>query len=97
MLKNKKSGEIYVASGKEIPTEPRTQRRYHKKIMEQIGVEYITPHGLRHTFATRAIHKGIDPKTVSAILGHSDSNITLNIYTSVTDDMLKSGIGKMNT
>ena len=92
----KKDGNIYVATGKDVPTEPRTHRQYHKRLMNKIGIEYITPHGLRHTFATRAIQSGVDPKTVSAILGHSNSNITLNIYTSVTEDMLRKGIEKMN-
>lgn len=96
LKEHKKDGNIYVASGKESPMEPRTHRQYHKRLMRRIGIGYIKPHGLRHTFATRAIRHGVDPKTVSAILGHSNSNITLNIYTSVTDDMLRHGIEKMN-
>lgn len=91
----KKDSSIYIASGKETPMEPRTHRQYHKRVMEKIGIDYIKPHGLRHTFATRAIQRGVDPKTVSAILGHSNSNITLNIYTSATEDMLRSGIEKI--
>lgn len=94
--KCRKSNGIYVASGKEKPTEPRTHRQYHERVMKKLGIDYIKPHGLRHTFATRAIKCGVDPKTVSAILGHSNSSITLNIYTSVTDDMLRSGIEKMS-
>ena len=95
LRKHKKDASIYVASGKETPTEPRTHRQYHSTLLKKLGIKYITPHGLRHTFATRAIQNGVDPKTVSAILGHSNSNITLNIYTSVTEDMLRQGIEKM--
>lgn len=91
----KKDGNMYIATGKDTPTEPRTHRQYHTRLMKKVGIDYITPHGLRHTFATRAIQKGVDPKTVSAILGHSNSNITLNIYTSVTEEMLKNGIERM--
>lgn len=91
----KKDDDVYVASGKKTPTEPRTHRQYHKKVMEKVGIKYITPHGLRHTFATRAIQHNVDPKTVSSLLGHSNSNITLNIYTSVTDCMLQNGMEKM--
>lgn len=96
LLKNRKKDSVYVASGRETPTEPRTHRQYHKSMLRRVGIDYIKLHGYRHTFATRAIQKGVDPKTVSAILGHANSNITLNIYTSVTDDMLKQGIEKMN-
>ena len=40
----------------------------------------IPLHGLRHTSATLLIAKSIDPKTVSARLGHSQTSTTLNIY-----------------
>jgi integrase len=41
-------------------------------------------HALRHTFATLAIRAGANIKAVSQILGHSDVNITLNIYTDIS-------------
>ena len=41
-------------------------------------------HTLRHTFATLAIRAGANIKAVSQILGHSDVNITLNIYTDIS-------------
>lgn len=96
LKRHAKVGSIYVASGNEYPTEPRTHRQFHKRLLTKVGIDYIKPHDLRHTFATRAIRKGVDPKTVSAILGHSNSNITLNIYTSVTEEMLRNGIEKMS-
>ncbi|MCI1665845.1 MAG: site-specific integrase [Atopobiaceae bacterium] len=42
----------------------------------------VTFHDLRHTFATRAIAAGVDVKTVSSVLGHSDTSLTLNTYAS---------------
>lgn len=41
----------------------------------------ITPHGLRHTFATRWIEAGLDVRTLADILGHTDIKMTLNTYT----------------
>ena len=41
----------------------------------------VTPHTLRHTFATRCIEKGMPVHDVQALMGHSDPSITLKIYT----------------
>ena len=48
----------------------------------------ITLHELRHTYTTNLISNGIDFKTASKILGH-DVQMTMNIYSHVTDNMLK--------
>ena len=42
-------------------------------------------HTFRHTFATRCFESGISPKTVQAYLGHTNLNMTMDIYTSVLD------------
>ena len=43
-------------------------------------------HDLRHTFATIAVQSGADIKSVSAIMGHADASMTLNIYASSDAD-----------
>lgn len=43
-------------------------------------------HDLRHTFATTAISEGVDVKSVSSILGHTNAAMTLNIYASADPD-----------
>ena len=45
----------------------------------------IMPYG--HTFATHALASGVDAKTLSGILGHTNASFTLNTYTHVTTDM----------
>ena len=47
----------------------------------------LTLHGLRHTWATLALHEGIDIKVVSDRLNHSSTHITREIYTHVTPPM----------
>ena len=48
----------------------------HKKILKEAGLEHIRFHDLRHTFATLALQNGVDVKTVSAMLGHSNAGFT---------------------
>ena len=57
--------------------------------------ERITPHTLRHTFATRAFESGIPPKVVQQILGHSSLEMTMDLYTHVTEDVQSREIQKL--
>ena len=47
---------------------------------------------LRHTFATHALTSGVDAKTLSGILGHTNASFTLDTYTHVTPDMQQEAI-----
>lgn len=55
-----------------------------------------TMHSLRHTFATRCIENGVNPKTLQKILGHSTIQVTMDLYVHVVDDYMFSEIEKMN-
>ena len=50
-------------------------------------------HDLRHTFATRALNSGVDAKTLSEILGHTNASFTLDTYTHMTTDMHRKAAG----
>lgn len=72
----------------EQPISPNAAYRRLKALLREAGiVENIPFHGLRHTFATHALASGVDAKTLSGILGHTDAAFTLNTYTHVTGDM----------
>lgn len=51
-----------------------------RELCKQAGIERITPHQLRHFFATYTLSRGGDIKAVSELLGHADVGITLKIY-----------------
>lgn len=60
-----------------------------KKIQKKdISFMYFSPHTLRHTFATRAIERGMNPKTLQKILGHGTLQMTMDLYCHVTEDTL---------
>lgn len=60
-----------------------------KELLKKAGLPSIRFHDLRHTFATQALASGVDAKTLSGILGHTQASFTLDTYTHVTGDMQK--------
>lgn len=55
----------------------------------------FTPHTFRHTFATRAIENGMQPKTLQRLLGHGTLQMTMDLYCHVTEDTLFEEMKKM--
>lgn len=54
--------------------------------------ERFTPHCFRHTFATRYLEAGVPLKTVSALLGHAQLQLTTDLYMHVTSESLYKGV-----
>ena len=62
------------------PMHPNTPYTWLERFCKNEGIPFKGLHSFRHSVATQAITNGIDVKTVSAILGHSQTSTTLNIY-----------------
>ncbi|MBR3919833.1 MAG: site-specific integrase [Clostridia bacterium] len=95
------AGENYNDSGMLVTNpyggyiEPRTFKDYYNQILELAGMRHFTFHALRHTFASRAMEQGMDPKTLSVILGHYSVSFTLDTYAHVLIDHKREGMALM--
>lgn len=88
ILKGKRSRSVFIgASGR-----PLTRQNVWvmiKKYARKAGIEKtITPHTLRHTFATHLLENGADLRVVQEFLGHSDI-VTTQIYTHISKKILR--------
>ena len=64
-----------------------------KTLLRYAELPPIRFHDLRHTFATHALTSGVDAKTLSGILGHTNASFTLDTYTHMTTEMHKKASG----
>ncbi len=62
------------------------------KLCDEAGIKRFCMHALRHTYATRAIERGMQPKVLQKLLGHSSIKTTMDRYVHVTDDSLANAV-----
>lgn len=95
LKKYKDKTDKYILSGKTKPTEPRALQYRFKRILSKTKIRELSFHSLRHTYATLCIEKGMDIKTLSELLGHSDVKITLNTYVHSSDSLKKKYVKRL--
>lgn len=95
-MKKYYENDDYILTGKSDRfVEPIGYRYTYKKVLRECRLQYKNYHCLRHTFATRCIRVGMDVKSLSEILGHSNISVTLSIYVHSSYEIKKKFIDKL--
>lgn len=81
LIQEKDAKDLEKCDGKWlIPLTPTQIDKRFKKFLQIYGFKNVRFHDLRHSYATLMLAKGVNPKIVSTVLGHSGIQVTLNIY-----------------
>lgn len=81
--------DLVAAMETGAPIHPRNLTTHFNRTIKRANVSKIRFHDLRHTHATIMLQLGEHPKVVSERLGHSNIQMTMNVYSHVTPDMQK--------
>mgnify|MGYP006414497257 FL=1 len=85
------NGLLFVLPDGRSPHPERFSREF-TRFLNATGQRVIKFHGLRHTWATRALEAGVPLSVVSERLGHSDERVTAQVYQHVTKEFARQGL-----
>ncbi|MBF0803467.1 MULTISPECIES: site-specific tyrosine recombinase XerD [Neisseria] len=88
LLKNRICEALFV-SQKRVGISRQLAWMIVEKYAAGAGIQHLSPHSLRHAFATHLVNHGADLRVVQLLLGHADISTT-QIYTHVANERLKS-------
>lgn len=91
------SSAAYVLTGTDSFMEPRALQYRMEKYTRECGLEGVHFHTLRHTFATRAVEVGFEIKSLSEVLGHAATTITLDRYVHSSLILKRDNMNKLNS
>lgn len=78
------------------PINPFTIIGWLNSIENKYGMKHISPHGLRHTYCSLLLSQGVPIQTVSKYMGHSNSTVTLRVYSHFVPDTQSKAINVLN-
>lgn len=92
-----KLDQYYIASTiYRTPSNPTSLRSWLTNFEKKHGFKHISCHGLRHTYCSLLLSQNVPIQTVSRYLGHSDSTVTLQVYSHFIPDTQEKVINALN-
>lgn len=89
---------FYIASNlKREPVHYQAINKWVKKFEMDLGLKQVTAHGLRHTYCSILLSQNVPIQTVSKYMGHSDSTITLQVYSHFIPDTQEKAVSAINS
>lgn len=86
---------VFAKAPGERPPTAHAARAYLKRLVQQAQIDKrVTPHKLRHTYATRLLESGADLLDIQALLGHANL-ATTQLYTHVSDERLAAAVARL--
>lgn len=86
------SNLVFINFRTGLPAKNSSYDTHLYKLCEKAGIEPFSMHTLRHTYATRAIESGMQPKVLQQLLGHASIQTTMDTYVHVTEDSLTKAV-----
>ncbi len=77
------------------PIDPDLVTKAFNKLVKEAGVPHLTPHGLRHAYASMSYAMGIQTNTLSRLLGHASISTTYDIYAHMTPELEDEAVRKV--
>lgn len=88
--------QAYICTGEaERYLEPRCVQYHLERITRACGLQDVHFHSLRHTFATRCVEVGFEIKSLSEILGHANTRVTLDRYVHASFELKRANMDKL--
>lgn len=88
--------DLIFSSSRGDYLDPGNFNRKLNKTVKNIGIAQISPHALRHSFATRGLEAEVSLKAMQELLGHSSITVTGDIYTHMLKEQKRKEISKLN-
>ena len=83
---------VFINFRTEMPAKNSSYDTHLYKLCDRAGIEHFCMHALRHTYATRAIECGVQPKVLQKLLGHASIKTTMDRYVHVTSESLDQAV-----